>query len=96
MLILFLGAALVAYGAWVFFDKRAAPYFGGTYGRVFARTTLPMAIGLFLFAAGGIAGAGEWRAILYVLGACAIVFSWFLYYVHPRWAQPRWMRSRDD
>ena len=89
----------VALGAWAYVGGNASTYFtkwmrtGGLFlTPAVVIMLLPGGLGITLIGIALIVGKNAVTEQLVVGGLFFVIAGWVLYFFHPRWVRPRWMR----
>jgi hypothetical protein len=95
-----MGVLGTAVGVWFYVDQRAGRFFKGSgvtavNGEALGLMYLPAGLGFTLIGIAFAVGRNSQSVWVFAVGVAAIAVGMILWLVHPMWAQPRWIRSRN-
>lgn len=99
--VLIFGVAISGFGLWAYTGKTAGRRFEKWIGLGNPYLThssvmllLPTGVGSTVIGLAFVIGKNAFTQQMLVAGLFLFVLGWILYFVHPSWVQPRWMRRR--
>ena len=75
------------------FYRRAYRNSFGLFGRAVIVFLLPGGLGFLLLGLAFLIGKNDITTQMLVVGLALILAAWVLFFIHPRWVLPRWLRS---
>src|SRR5438067_3251514 len=75
------------------FYRRAYRNSFGLFGPAIIVFLLPCGLGMLLMSSAFMIGKNEITTNVLVAGFGFFVVAWILFFIHPRWVLPRWLRS---
>jgi hypothetical protein len=98
LVIVLMGVLGMAVGVWFYVDQRAGRFFkgrGAIAGEALGLFYLPAGLGFTLIGIAFAVGRNSLTIWVFAVGVAALTVGMILWLVHPIWAQPHWMRSRN-
>lgn len=98
---LLVGVTMAALGAWAYVGKTAEGFFrrswdfGGMYfGPASTMFLLPAGVGFTLMGIAFLVGKNAVTTEILIAGLAFVLVGWLLFFIHPAWIRPKWMRSK--
>ncbi len=95
---LMIGVTSIALGAWAYAARDEESFLRQNWSGVLwlnapvTTAMVPWGVGCTLFGAAFIVGKNPITTVMLIVGMAAIFAGWILFFIHPRWVQPRGMR----